>query len=1161
MRKFLIILTLFLAIFTFSCKKKNSLTFNLNEKEVTMQVGDNYEFKYNLEGVDAPTFKYEIDANDIIEINANKIIALRAGEVNVKIKIDGTDLMDTLKIKVVEKPYLGATATTTTLNIGEKANISVTKVNIEGPVSYKSQSPKVASVTSDGVVEGLSTGTCIIEITCGELSTTISFSVSLEAPKEIKIESNSLKIVFNTNALIAYSIDGDDLIDKRVSFTSSDPNIATVDESGNVYGVSDGKCQITIQSLADANIKQVIDVDVVLPNPTAIVVLNEIKELEVRKTYQLEIGYQPEIALQGVTFKSGNTKYATVDENGLITAIAKGKITITIASIADPNVKYQMVLSILAPQPAEIVCETVSSMKVGEEFALNATILPEDADQKVTYSVSNPSVLKLEDNKLVAVGEGKCKVTVTATANNLKKEFDVDVSLPEPEEIVVDDEVKLELGATSKLPCSINPIHANQTVLLSSDKDSVVKVVDGKLQAVSKGEANVTVKSYNEKLTKTIKVIVEDGEDPEIMMKEGYKKDANVSQFATFDPLEGVTAHDEHSGNLDDKIIVKGSVDTAKKGSYELIYEVVDDSGRKATLTRTIKVIWNNVTSFIGHGGSYYGIMNSEEAIRNALVKLDYQAVEVDLAQTSDGVFVLSHDAKFGDYTIASTPWSTLKDVEITQSRNAGLPGQYNLIEKSSYTSKLCTLTTALNLCKEYGAKLVIELKSSNGISNSDQSRMPALMSEIESLGMLDQVIFLGSNYNCLIWVKQHGYEDIECQYLVNSIESETALQRCIDYDLTISTNVTYGGSNSDEWIKKYKDNGIMISTWTFTQYSTPEDVQVWIDKGVDYVTCDWVPMTMLKHYVKAEDPAEKHHVTFVDYDDTVLKEVDVVDGKPAKQPAAPSRGEGYTFTGWDQDISSIKTDLIVKATYKLTEYKIAYMENNNIIKPSKWDTKDDFVNEFYTDLFNYVKNNVDILSTVKFANGTYTVTGPTQTATFTDVESLKAVGVYEFEQTLGALFYKPLESRNADGSANIVIDEHYFLNSSAYHDKYLAMDQYFLSVMNTAYTSYSKLYKPASNNRVQITFRFHQWATKGTNIPAFDNYPQKYEITKLDIDITMPSVVTYTIEDEISLLPPTSNGNFGGWYANATCTGDPITKIAKGSTGDIVLYAKWIID
>ena len=55
-------------------------------------------------------------------------------------------------------------------------------------------------------------------------------------------------------------------------------------------------------------------------------------------------------------------------------------------------------------------------------------------------------------------------------------------------------------------------------------------------------------------------------------------------------------------------------------------------------------------------------------------------------------------------------------------------------------------------------------------------------------------------------------------------------------------------------------------------------------------------------------------------------------------------------------------------------------------------------------------------------------------------------------------------------------------------------------------------------------------------------------------------SAVNYTIAtDDITLVAPKRDGFvFGGWYANAELTGPKVTKIAKGSTGNVALFARW---
>ena len=54
----------------------------------------------------------------------------------------------------------------------------------------------------------------------------------------------------------------------------------------------------------------------------------------------------------------------------------------------------------------------------------------------------------------------------------------------------------------------------------------------------------------------------------------------------------------------------------------------------------------------------------------------------------------------------------------------------------------------------------------------------------------------------------------------------------------------------------------------------------------------------------------------------------------------------------------------------------------------------------------------------------------------------------------------------------------------------------------------------------------------------------------------------TYNIEtNTFNLLPPSKVGyNFDGWYANSNFSGDPVTQIVKGSTGNKTFYAKWEI-
>lgn len=121
---------------------------------------------------------------------------------------------------------------------------------------------------------------------------------------------------------------------------------------------------------------------------------------------------------------------------------------------------------------------------------------------------------------------------------------------------------------------------------------------------------------------------------------------------------------------------------------------------------------------------------------------------------------------------------------------------------------------------------------------------------------------------------------------------------------------------------------------------------------------------------------------------------------------------------------------------------------------------------------------------------------------------------------------------------------------------------------------------KPVLNAPEKLGYKFTGWLYNGAIFDATQNYNvndditvkpvyeiQKYSITYISIGGENTNPTTYTVEDEVIFTALTWAAseddtviyNFDGWYKDAEYT-VPFEKIEKGTTGSIVIYAKWTV-
>lgn len=620
-----------------------------------------------------------------------------------------------------------------------------------------------------------------------------------------------------------------------------------------IIALKEGTTSITV-SVKDTSITPInINVTVeALPTPKKIITQTSL-ELIIGSTHQIEYTVEPLGVSQEVTFISSDEEIIQVSENGLITCLELGDAFITVKSVENEKIRQRVNVSVVRPKIEKIEC--VDSLEIGynESKKLECYIYPLQANQDMSFESLNPDTVIVDETGLVtSLKPGTATIRITAL-NSPSKTHDVIVNVtgPKTTSLSTIETIDLSLGENKFVEYTILPSDAFQGLEYEVDNPSGIEInSNDSITALKAGTYQLTLKTIDgTNLSKVITVNVTGASIPTVVYDQGYSQNQTHSLYSKFNPFDGVRIFDAEDGELTAKTSTSGRVNITEYGKYEVEYEVSDTDGNNLQFIREIEVVWDYSVTFIGHAGSLYGAMNSEEAILYAARELKYTAIEIDLKQTKDGVFVLSHDETFAGYELGQFTWDELKNVTVTVSRSPGISG---LDKNNSYTAKLCTLQRYLEICKQYNITAVIELKTSAGISNWTElnspstSRMPALIKEIEKAGMINNIIFLTSQYECLAWTRRNGYDFIPCQYLVSSCESKTILDICIKYNFDISFNARDGVSNSMTWVKKYKDAGLKVSTYTFEQYATYKDVQEWIDKGADFITTDWHDVSQL---------------------------------------------------------------------------------------------------------------------------------------------------------------------------------------------------------------------------------------------------------------------------------------------------------------------------
>lgn len=163
---------------------------------------------------------------------------------------------------------------------------------------------------------------------------------------EIKLHLDKDTINKNERIKINMEILPEEAKENKVYFSSSNPNIALVDDEGIILGVSSGNATITAR--ANSGASRSIKISVYSP-VTDILLDTENITLQIGQTFTLNpIIYPHDATNKNISFNSQNENIAKIDEKGIITALQEGKTTMTVCT-EDGQKQASLIVNVIKP--------------------------------------------------------------------------------------------------------------------------------------------------------------------------------------------------------------------------------------------------------------------------------------------------------------------------------------------------------------------------------------------------------------------------------------------------------------------------------------------------------------------------------------------------------------------------------------------------------------------------------------------------------------------------------------------------------------------------------------------------------------------------------------------------------------------------------------------
>ena len=495
---FFIIISIIILFIVINKNHNNNDETNTTEDYIILNYGDTYSISpnkkdENLIWSSSNTNLISVDDNGNLFINSNT-----DGEATITLSDENGKKIETFKIKVnkieqiIEPTGITLDKKEIILNYGQKTKIKaeISPKNVtDKNINWTSNNVNLVTVDNFGNIEVVNNqnGEAIITASTsnGEFSSTVKV-ITKQTDQNIKISNMKLNeelitIKYGESKKIKAIITPTNATNKKITWKNNNPELISIDASGNIYVKNNKDGNATITATTDDggftdNVKITIkSIKNTIP-VTGIKLNKSTTTLNYGNSETLIATITPSNATnKKIMWTSNNTSLVTVDNNGKINAIGNkdGKAEIT-AKTVEGNFIANITVNVKGIKVTGIKLDTNSTtLHYGETKNLVATITPNNAsNKKIIWTSSNKDLVSVNSSGVIkAIGNKNASAEITAKTEDGSFTAKVKVNVKK-----IDTILETYFLNTQNL---VTDYESNQSILLKTMKGNIILIDTG----------------------------------------------------------------------------------------------------------------------------------------------------------------------------------------------------------------------------------------------------------------------------------------------------------------------------------------------------------------------------------------------------------------------------------------------------------------------------------------------------------------------------------------------------------------------------------------------------------------------------------------------------------------------------------------------------------